>query len=1048
VKTLQLLWETISGAPVWLIRGSAQRPRLLQFAIITAVLVAAVWSAATFLQGYLTDLGSNRQWINDLNIAPQDRMLRVIFERSLEADLIWSTMAPDGVRVRHVSCENSRKDLGPDGVGERGDKAQANKQALTLLCTTEHGAQIREEIRQWNDSEWIVAVRDDRRKQPPTSKVPVSLQCDEPALRQRTGASPRPRTALATIPRKCLLNRWKTFTLAGDREIAIDSRTLEPSPQDYNFIASDGPRYMSDWASLMPIANIGPLRDLDFRLRSDVTLPADGMVRIDLVGVARQVTAGQAQLNLMQTPPNARAPTTTARADRTAINVRVRCDANSMRNGDCTHLTASPNKPIPFAYTIEIRGRPGQTIPIAIDARMQHNLPRSLVQSLADTQSSAPATNADDDDDPDEEGETDETAEWQVGTRTQNLVVACPEEAEAAGVTPCKVSWREAVEEEKESDAPDDGKDDKATKGNSRGGNARGQEKSPGQVKPRFQVAMAEDKQRTNLVEPGTGEFTANALELGLAPLIGGGVSQWGSLARAIRGTKSSGGSALLSIDPDAQRIVTSVLEERRTRCGPTGPRDCLFRHPGARASIVLIDASKERAGEIRAMASWPAGQTGSHVWDLAAGGGAGRAWRTKAISPAAWRIGYDGYSQPGSTFKVVTALAAIETALAGTAPEAARIGQLLRGDLNAAEMARYLGLRTRVPVPKTQRSRSCNALPGSAPDEVNMLYIQRRDPNRFACLQNFESIRNRAYFVPVVASHCPRGRSAQPEQLGLCEALMKSSNLFFGGLALKLDQSKVVTSLGERTETISDLALSMMANRLTPDRRDKPYDLMRGGLPQQAPALFLDRRPVMIDNTLADPPPPKALPDRKVMAATSGYGQNVYASPLAMASIYASIGAGLIVRPRLLPRESPEKTADDPDEGMPLLRAGTPADRAAYLKILRDGLHAVVASSGGSTSAFRSGGARGPRGGQAPQLIKLGSEARLFGKTGTAKISSHYNTVWFAGWIEARPGGIPRRLAFACQAIQQPVGKKLTGGAVCAPIIRDILLKLDQQVR
>ena len=79
--------------------------------------------------------------------------------------------------------------------------------------------------------------------------------------------------------------------------------------------------------------------------------------------------------------------------------------------------------------------------------------------------------------------------------------------------------------------------------------------------------------------------------------------------------------------------------------------------------------------------------------------------------------------------------------------------------------------------------------------------------------------------------------------------------------------------------------------------------------------------------------------------------------------------------------------------------------------------------------------------------MTQNGDNWRLFGKTGTATISKRYNTVWFSGWIEGNQGsGITKRLAFVCQAIRQPAGQKMTGGRVCAPLIREILLKLDQK--
>jgi beta-lactamase class D len=104
----------------------------------------------------------------------------------------------------------------------------------------------------------------------------------------------------------------------------------------------------------------------------------------------------------------------------------------------------------------------------------------------------------------------------------------------------------------------------------------------------------------------------------------------------------------------------------------------------------------------------------------------------------------------------------------------------------------------------------------------------------------------------------------------------------------------------------------------------------------------------------------------------------------------------------------------------------------------LRAGLHGVVAARGGSATSYLA---------NAQSLVLNGGEPRMFGKTGTATITKRYNTVWFVGWIEGNQNsGITKRLAFACQVIQQPVGQKMTGGKVCAPLIREILLRLDQK--
>ena len=1016
----------------------ARRPGVVLFTALAIVFAGGAWGAIGVLNRYFEALDANRKWIDDVRIDPQDRMLRVIFERAVEQGLIWAEIASDGVHVRVVSCENRRDGLGPDGIGPRGDVAQQHKPVLSLLCTTEHGAQIREEIRQWNDSEYLIAVRDDRNKVAAAGINRKPIVCQETPRRLSRQPVPQveARNAFATIPRRCLVNRWTISLLTGDtassiRPIPLEALALEPAATEFDFISSDGPRFMTDWASITPIANVGAGReDLKYLLRSEIVLPSDGVVRIDLVGRLARVVAGGANLDVGKTPPTAARPASGRGRDGIDVTVRVRCDRQYAPRRDCTRVP-SGSAPVPFAHVIEIRGRARQTVTVEIEAQLEHNLPRSLLQLLPDTEPEKAAPTApNDDEDTDDESDTEGPTKSDLGARTPNLIVVCPQEPQGGATTPCDISWRplpDPEEDEPEEDEP--GKDE---------GPEPSRDKEPDTAKG-YRVFLAGDLTR-NLVDAATGEFTPDTFDRGLGPIVGAGPTQFGSLTRALRG--SANPSVTLTIDPAAQRAVRDVLEERRRRCGGGGGGDCVFTHRGVHASIVLIDASDDHAGEVRAMLAWPPGEIGSHVWDLAAGGGG--AWRAAATSRQAWSVGLDGHSQPGSTFKSITALAAIEASLDAENPAGKDLGRLLRGEMSQAEQTRYLGLRTRVRVTEDQRGRDCRAMAGTDATAANVLFVPRHSGGSFACLQNFGDASHASYFTPTAVSHCPSpsgGRGGS--QLGLCEALMKSSNTFFGGVSLLLDGPKVFTAgSGEHPPAADALALARMANRLVPPQggTNEYNDLMRGALPRRASLLFYDPRPVTVENARADPISPTApKPDRRVMAATSGYGQNVYAAPLVMASIYASIAVNRVVRPRLVPLEQlPADRARDPLEGVPLLQKGTPQERASYLAILRAGLHAVVAARGGSAASHFN---------NAQSLTRNGNEARLFGKTGTATITKRYNTVWFAGWIEGNPGsGITKRLAFVCQAIQQPSGQKMTGGRICAPLIRDILLKLDQK--
>lgn len=1011
----------------------ARRPGAVLFTALAIVFAGAAWGAVGVLNRYFEALDANRKWIDDVRIDPQDRMLRVIFERAVEQGLIWAEIGSDGAHVRAVSCENRREGLGPEGVGPRGDVAQQHKPVLSLLCTTEHGAQVREEIRQWNDSEYLIAIRDDRNKVLGAGASRKPIVCQEAP--RRTSRQPAPkmetRTAFATIPRRCLVNRWTMALVAGDRDsrpIPLEALALEPAATEFDFIASDGPRFMSDWASVTPIANVGSTReDLKYVLRSEIVVPADGLVRIDLVGRLNRVVAGGATVNVGTTPPTGTRPASARGRDGIEVAVRVRCDRKYAPSRDCTRVPGGA-APVPFANIIEIRGRARQTVTVEIEAQLERNLPRAMLKSLPDPEPEKTANADPEDEDNDDESDTEGPTKSDLGARTPNLIVACPQQAQDGATTPCDISWRPLPEPEE-----DEPEGDEPAKDN---GEQKKPDKAPDTAKG-YRVVLAGDPTR-NLVEPASGEFTVDAFDRGLGPVVGAGPTQFGSLTRALRGSPDP--SVTLTIDPVAQRIVRDVLEERRRRCGGGGGGDCVFTHRGVRASIVLIDASDDHAGEIRAMVAWPPGDVGSHVWDLAAGGGG--AWRSTATSRQAWSVGFDGYSQPGSTFKPVTALAAIEASLDPENPARADLGRLLRGEMNLADQARYLGFRTRVRVSQDQRGRDCRAESGADASAANVLFVPRRGGGSFACLQNFGDAPNSSYFMATAVSHCP-GAGRGGTQMGLCEALIKSSNMFFGGVSLLLDGPKIFTAgSGEHPPAANTLALARMANRLVPPQGDgnQYNDLMRGALPRRASLLFYDPRPVTIENSRPDPISPTApKPDRRVSAALTGYGQNVYSAPVAMASIYASIATNRVVRPRLVPLEKlPPNRPRDPFEGAPLLEKGTPQERASYLAILRAGLHGVVSARGGSAASYFKG---------AQSLTQNGNEWRLFGKTGTATITKRYNTVWFSGWIEGNQGsGITKRLAFVCQAIQQPAGQKMTGGRVCAPLIRDILLKLDQK--
>ncbi len=361
--------------------------------------------------------------------------------------------------------------------------------------------------------------------------------------------------------------------------------------------------------------------------------------------------------------------------------------------------------------------------------------------------------------------------------------------------------------------------------------------------------------------------------EMGLTALIGYGPSDVGSLTSAI-GNARTREPLVLTIEPQLQKLAQEAIYEkmgarlergaRRKRMVAGTPED---REPpdqgDGRAAVVLMDAG-DAPGEILAVAGWPEFRPGLHSWDVLALS-SGR----EGDSPLAghpWRAG-DVHAMPGSTFKLVTGLAGI--AASKTVPWAGDV--VIGREPPARQMAR-LGI-------------------GAGAIVVDGLTISNYGGGAFAG----------AILPPGPgASGCPVANAGS--QIGVCEALIKSSNLWFAGLALGLDGGKTTARPPERPSGRTGTFLAAAAERLfpisqppgsTPPEGHNPrgIDMTRGIVPG---ALRLYAEP--IDLAVED-----KRNARRIDLATNSYGQGVRATPLAMATIYGSVGARRVIAPRIL---------------------------------------------------------------------------------------------------------------------------------------------------
>lgn len=503
------------------------------------------------------------------------------------------------------------------------------------------------------------------------------------------------------------------------------------------------------------------------------------------------------------------------------------------------------------------------------------------------------------------------------------------------------------------------------------------------------------------------GRIRPEAVRLGLAPIVGFDPQDVGSLTSGLAQQKNKGDvDFLLTIDPAIQslaaEIVNSEMRRRTARRRPNLPQG-----PQARMAVVVMDASSTKtAGEILAMASWPTFAPHQHIWDinaLAAGNE-----RDFPLAGHAWRA-TDVHAMPGSTFKIVTAIAGIDAAMRGEA----NVADLLTGRLSAANSARLLGVDLRnnvLPVPTLGRT---------------LFYVHNASDAAYET----------ASLAPS-ATRCAPATGPFSRQLGVCEAMLKSSNLWFAGTALLLDRAKLMRGGVEHGEIADNLMLANAARRLfwvadpkeEEERKKKgqprqSFDLM-GGTVAGATRLRAApiRLPVMEPKIPASAMTPEQPRARRLDLALNGYGQGVDASTLAMASVYASVAAGRTIRPRLVQADMKDLVRAAGD-GEPLF-SPTAANRAllsAYVDNVHRGLSGVVNARGGTAYAYFQ------------SVRPLAS--RVYAKTGTAITIGDFYSAWLAGWVlpQTQEG---RTLAFACWLTHT----RQYGGSACGPVIKRLL--------
>ncbi len=163
----------------------------------------------------------------------------------------------------------------------------------------------------------------------------------------------------------------------------------------------------------------------------------------------------------------------------------------------------------------------------------------------------------------------------------------------------------------------------------------------------------------------------------------------------------------------------------------------------------------------------------------------------------------------------------------------------------------------------------------------------------------------------------------------------------------------------------------------------------------------------------------------RRIDLATNSYGQGVRATPLAVATIYGSVGARKVISPRIFKpvRDVPE--AIPRFEGERIIPGMTTAQEdAIFLNAVDAGLHGVANSPYGTAAGVMS-------------IVPPDIKRRIYSKTGTADTAPGYNSAWLAGWINDAAGR--RRIAFSCWVTHT----QLSGGKACGALMAPLLAKV-----
>ena len=782
-------------------------------------------------------------------------------------------------------------------------------------------------------------------------------------------------TAKLFVPSRCLPNKWEASVAADGRAVqSISTSTI--SKYDYAFLASETESYFGDWKVITPVIDTRKGEAGEYRFKTTITF-GEMPVSIRTIGAVRSVSVNGSPLTI--DPAVGPEDVRKAAGQRQAAFLAIYCANDQLGTGHRERCEGESPRGRPTGSLISLSEANGKTVDLELIIEPSIKIDRGLRRYLANRSKGA-----------------DEANDKKVHLGFGRIRVACDlsrfeigKSAVGRPDTGCGLSWI----------VPDNQRIER-------------------QLEPLSGLAIAELP-----VLDSQGALTQQAFKLGFGGLLGLGTGDSGSVAAALTKT-DSGEDPALTIIPDYQEKALAALA-KTYKC-PKDEERC-----ARRADLVILDAEGDDAGNVLAIASLPQPRIGMSAWDIET-----LELTASSKSPLAaygWR-NYDLRGTPGSAFKLVTALAAGQYVL-DSGDKA--LEEVLLGKAHPRQIADLFGIAATRP---SFNGRCKPNYEERDPKKMNALPIPGARDRIVFCMGNSASsagVRSGISHILELGVESGCGDSRTP-RAGLCEAIKRSSNLYFAGIAMYLDADKLLNpETGfEHTDLVTDLLLAKTAERLFPSARSSEAIARKSGLDildVNYPATGRGRAsPLIVEAGL----PVQPGEPRRLRLARGGIGLSISASPLSMAAIAASVATGKIVRPHVV-LSAQRGPTEDPLEGEPVLVASPDKQALAdqFLQEIRDGMGAVVRNKGGtSRRAF----------------AKIPKQLRdaIYAKTGTAPVFTHANSPpdgryagWLVGYIDPSAGlpGIDQKLAFACRVAFTPS----YGGSVCGPIVRDFFMAL-----